>query len=186
MRVATFQGEADLTALVARLYQVPQSGKLSRLLTLSPEETTALVNKAATALCQANPALADPGKVPRGTLLVVPAVEGLQQTSSVQPANLARGNLRKRLAQAAPAAQAQLRTALHDRLNEAKTAASVLESDAVKPLQQIQGFPAVLAAMKQRAAAEVSAVGQLVNTQGRASQRLLKDLKDRADSALAS
>jgi hypothetical protein len=180
MRVATFQGEADLTALVARLYQVPQSGKLSRLLTLSPEETTALVNKAATALRQANPALADPGKVPRGTLLVVPAVEGLQQTSSVQPANLARGNLRKRLAQAAPGAQTQLRTALQDRLNEAKTAASVLDSDAVKPLQQIQGFPAVLEAMKKQAAAAVTVAEQQLKAQGQASQRLVKDLEDRA------
>jgi hypothetical protein len=180
MRVATFQGEADVTALVARLYQVPQSGKLSRLLTLSTAETKALVNKAATALRQANPALADLRRLPHGALLVVPAVEGLQQTASVQPATLARRNILKAMAQTVAGAQTALRAALQNRLNQAKAARDVLDSVAVNPLQQIKGFPAVLEAMKKQAAAEVSAAEQLVKTQGPASQRLVKDLEDRA------
>jgi hypothetical protein len=179
MRVATYQEESNTTDLVARLYQVPQSGKLSRLLTLSAAETAGLVKKAEAALREANPRLSDLKRLPRGTLLVVPAVDGLQQTVSVQLLNLARRNTLKVMAQAVAGAQTALHTALQDRLNQAKAAQNVLTSDAVKPLQQLAGFPGVLEAMKKRAAADVSAAKQLLKTQEQGSPRLVKDLEDR-------
>jgi hypothetical protein len=177
MRVATYQGEATTTDLVARLYQVPQSGKLSRLLNLSAAETAGLVKKAQAALREANPRLSDLSQLPKGTLLVVPAVAGLQHTASVQLLNPARRNALKVLTQAVAGAQAALHTALQDRVNQAKVAEKVLASDVVKPLQQLKDFPAVLDAMRKRAAADVSTAEQQLKAQEQVSPRLLSDLE---------
>jgi hypothetical protein len=179
MRVAVYQGESSVTDLVTRLYQIPQSGKLSRLLDLTPAETKAVVKRAEAALLEANPSLRNLTALPRGAVLVAPAVEGLQQTTAVAGLNAGEQAYLRAMAKDLAAAQKDLAAALGNQVKEAQATVSTLQSDAVKPLAPYLS-PADLEAMKKRAAAEASAAEQLLKTQGQVSARLVKDLEDQA------
>src|SRR4051794_38161587 len=105
MHYATFRGEATVTELVNRLYQLPAAGGLGAAVARSPDETKALVELAEDQLRRANPSLASPERVPAGLVLVVPAVVGLEHTAEA----LAAGG-------AGPDPLADVRQALYDDL----------------------------------------------------------------------
>src|SRR5437016_2248130 len=108
MYVATLQGERTMADLINRLYLVPQGSQFSRLLHLKPREAEDLARRAETALRQANPALADLDKLPPGTVIVVPDVEGLQRTAAAQPSAAAGRDVVLDVRQDAGAAQKAL------------------------------------------------------------------------------
>ena len=181
MRVAVYQGEASITDLVTRLYQVPQSGKLSRLLTLTSGKAEALVKKAAAALLQANPSLRNLAAVPPEAVLVVPAVEGLQQTAAVAPLNAGDQAYLRSAAKDVDAAQKSLAAALADRVKQVQATLDTLQSDAVKPLAKYLN-PADLDAMKAAAATELRDLQQLAKYQAQLGPQMVKDIQALANS----
>jgi hypothetical protein len=113
MNIAIFNGEKNVADLVARLFQLRGTGS----------KTT--IKQASDALLRANPQLKDIGKLPVGSVIVVPAdapVVPANQTPA--PANLVRAFAAERTQ--------QLLSTLDSRLGEIESRASDAASDILK------------------------------------------------------
>jgi len=122
MRLATYQGEQDLTRLVRRLFKITGRG------------TRTLAQRAEAALLQANPHLHDLTAVSAGTLIVVPEVADINPAEETQPVEAAVGEMVEEARHALVGVRAGLDTSATHLAREATQTLKLLQSKEVEEL----------------------------------------------------
>jgi hypothetical protein len=116
MQYATYKGERNLSALVARLFEI--KGPRSEALTREAEE----------ALLRTNPHLHDLKTVPEGTTILVPEIANIEPTKEVQPVKLPAGDLLKEMIQTLGSVSTALESAVEQEAEEVKGTLKAVKS----------------------------------------------------------
>ena len=170
MKIATYQGERNVSELAGRVFQIAR---------LKGPQAKALAKAAEAALVVANPQLGDLKSLHAGALIIVPEVPGVEMAEKVSPTEGMATEIVEPLRQALRGAQLALETSLSREVEEVKQTAEIARGRELKVLgKQVPGINERLSQITEKAKLLLKEADTLKSTQQQAFAQLEKDLDE--------